>query len=148
MIARRFPQVVGRLRGKLIGDRGYICAPLTDLLFEQGLQFITRLRKHMKDLMLLREKHQVRKRAISESIIDQFKSISPIEHSRHRSPTNFVVHLIAGCSLIAIKRKSPAFIPISASCWLFDRFLLSITHVPRIRRLRVQTETHQWHPTG
>src|SRR5215831_763090 len=40
------PQLVKRLRGKLFGDRGYISAPLTRLLFEQGLQLITRLRKH------------------------------------------------------------------------------------------------------
>jgi hypothetical protein len=39
------PQMVQRLRGKLIGDRGYISAPLTAMLFEQGLQLITRLRK-------------------------------------------------------------------------------------------------------
>jgi len=30
------------------------------------------------------------------SIIDQLKNISQIEHSRHCSPLNFVVHLIAG----------------------------------------------------
>ncbi len=30
------PSMVKRLRGKLFGDRGYISAPLTQLLFEQG----------------------------------------------------------------------------------------------------------------
>ncbi len=45
---------------------------------------------HLSDKLLLP------KRAIIESIIDQLKNISQIEHSRHRSPTNFVVHLIAG----------------------------------------------------
>jgi Transposase DDE domain len=91
------PQMVQRLRGKLIGDRGYISAPLTEMLFEQGLHLITRLRKNMKDhLMHLSDKLLVRKRAIIESIIDQLKNISQIEHSRHRSPTNFVVHLLAG----------------------------------------------------
>ena len=91
------PQMVRRLRGKLIGDRGYISAPLSELLFEQGLQLITRLRKNRKNrLMPFSDKLLVRKRAIIESIIDQLKNISQIEHSRHRSPTNFVVHLIAG----------------------------------------------------
>jgi hypothetical protein len=42
------PQMVKHLRGKLFGDRGYISAPLTALLFEQGLQLITRLRKNMR----------------------------------------------------------------------------------------------------
>lgn len=59
------PSLVKRLRGKLFGDRGYISAPLTQLLFEQGLQLITRLRKNMKNqLMHLSNKLLLRKRAI------------------------------------------------------------------------------------
>lgn len=46
------PHLVKRLRGKLIGDRGYISAPLAGLLFEQGLQLITRLRKNMKNQLM------------------------------------------------------------------------------------------------
>lgn len=102
------PQMVQRLRGKLIGDRGYISAPLAEMLFEQGLQLITRLRKNMKNhLMHLSDKLLVRKRTIIESIIDQLKNISQIEHSRHRSPTNFVVHLIAGLLAYSHQAKKP-----------------------------------------
>jgi Transposase DDE domain len=58
------PSMVKKLRGKLFGDRGYISAPLTRLLFEQGLQLITRLRKNMKNqLMQLSDKLLLRKRA-------------------------------------------------------------------------------------
>ena len=103
------PQMVKRLRGKLFGDRGYVSAPLTALLFEHGLQLITRLRKNMKNqLMLLSDKLLLRKRAIIESIIDQLKNISQIEHSRHRSPTNFVVHLIAGLLAYTHQDKKPS----------------------------------------
>jgi len=102
------PQLVKKLRGKLFGDRGYISAPLTQLLFEQGLQLITRLRKNMKNqLMHLSDKLLLRKRAIIESIIDQLKNISQIEHSRHRSPVNFVVHLIAGLLAYSHQDKKP-----------------------------------------
>jgi hypothetical protein len=102
------PSLVKDLRGKLFGDRGYISAPLTQLLFEQGLHLITRLRKNMKDcLMHLSDKLLLRKRAIIESIIDQLKNISQIEHSRHRSPTNFVVHLIAGLIAYSHQEKKP-----------------------------------------
>jgi len=102
------PHLVKRLRGKLFGDRGYISAPLTLLLFEQGLHLITRLRKNMKNhLMHLSDKLLLRKRAIIESIIDQLKNISQIEHSRHRSPTNFVVHLIAGLLAYSHQDKKP-----------------------------------------
>lgn len=103
------PQMVQHLRGKLIGDRGSISAPLSELLFEQGLHLITRLRKNMKHrLMHLSDKLLVRKRAIIESIIDQLKNISQIEHSRHRSPTNFVVHLIAGLLAYSHQAKKPS----------------------------------------
>lgn len=100
--------MVKRLRGKLFGDRGSISAPLAQLLFEQGLQLITRLRKNMKNhLMHLSDKLLLRKRAIIESIIDQLKNISQIEHSRHRSPLNFVVHLVAGLIAYSHQDKKP-----------------------------------------
>jgi hypothetical protein len=103
------PTMVKRLRGKLFGDRGYISASLSELLFEQGLHLITRLRKNMKNhLMHLSDKLLLRKRAIIESIIDQLKNISQIEHSRHRSPTNFVVHLIAGLVAYSHQDKKPS----------------------------------------
>jgi hypothetical protein len=50
-------------------------------------------------LMRLTDKLLARKRAIVETIIDQLKNISQIEHSRHRSPANFMVNVI--CGLIA-----------------------------------------------
>lgn len=49
----------------------------------------------------------LRKRNILESIIDQLKNISQIEHSCHRSPTNFVVHLIAGLLAYSHQEKKP-----------------------------------------
>jgi len=102
------PHLVKRLRGKLFADRGYISASLTQVLFEQGLHLMTRLRKNMKNqLMHLSDKLLLRKRAIIESIIDQLKNISQIEHSRHRSPTNFVVHLIAGLLAYCHQDKKP-----------------------------------------
>ncbi len=41
----------------------------------------------------------LRKRVIVETVIDQLKNISQIEHSRHRSVANFMVNLL--CGLIA-----------------------------------------------
>jgi hypothetical protein len=102
------PQMVQRLRGTLIGDRGSMSAPLTTLLFEQGLQLITRVRKNRKNhLMPLSDTLLVRTRAILESIIDQLTHISQIEHSRHRSPTNVVVHVIAGLLASSHQAKKP-----------------------------------------
>jgi len=40
-------------------------------------------------LMVLSDKHMLRKRVIIETINDRLKNISQIEHSRHRDLTGF-----------------------------------------------------------
>ena len=104
------PRLVHRLFGKLFGDRGYISQPLAEQLFvEQGLQLITKLRKNMHErLIAWSDKVFLRKRAIIESVTDQLKNISQIEHSRHRSPTNFLVNLISGLLAYCHQPKKPS----------------------------------------
>ena len=101
--------MVNGLFGKLFGDRGYISQELFDLLFGQGVQLITRLKKNMKNkLMPLFDKLMLRKRAIIETIIDQLKNISQIEHSRHRSPVNFLVNVVSALIAYTHKEKKPS----------------------------------------
>ena len=50
----------------------------------------------------------LRKRAIIESVIDQLKNISQIEHSRHRSAYNYFVNLIAGLIAYTFRDKKPS----------------------------------------
>jgi SAM-dependent methyltransferase len=99
------PELVRNLFGKLVGDRGYISQPLfEELLSNFNLQFIVGIKSNMKNkLMPVFDKILLRKRAIIETIIDQLKNISQIEHSRHRSPINFLVNLV--CGLIAYCRQ-------------------------------------------
>ena len=95
------PQLVQKLFGKLFGDRGYLSQPLFEELYQTfGIQLVTKIRSNMKNqLMLFSDKLLLRKRAIVETIIDQLKNISQIEHSRHRSVISFVVNVL--CGLIA-----------------------------------------------
>jgi len=99
------PELVHNLFGKLVGDRGYISQPLfEELLSNFNIQFIVGIKSNMKNkLMPVFDKILLRKRAIIETIIDQLKNISQIEHSRHRSPINFLVNLV--CGLIAYCRQ-------------------------------------------
>lgn len=91
------PQLTKKLTGKLFGDRGYISQKLFETLLEQNLQLITTLRKNMKNKLIpLFDKLILRKRSIIETINDQLKNISQIEHTRHRSVSNFMVNLVAG----------------------------------------------------
>jgi hypothetical protein len=91
------PQLVKELWGKLFGDKGYLSHSLSEQLFAQDLYLITKLRRNMSNkLMPLLDKLLLRKRAILETIVDQLKNISQIEHTRHRSLWNFMGNLIAG----------------------------------------------------
>jgi hypothetical protein len=98
---RPVPRLVRRQFGKLFGDRGYISQALAEQLFTtQSILLIAKLRKNMRERALgFTDKFLLRKRAIIESVNDQLKNICQIEHSRHRSPYNFLAHLLA--SLVA-----------------------------------------------
>lgn len=107
---RPVPKLAYRLFGALFGDKGYLSQPLAEqLLVTQGLRLITKLRKKMHNrLLLLSDKLLLRKRAIIETINDQLKNVCQIEHSRHRSPINFLVHLIAGLIAYCQQPKKPS----------------------------------------
>lgn len=103
------PCMAEGLKGLLVGDRGYIKSELFASLFENGLKLITKLKKNMKNkLMPIMEKLLLRKRAIIETINDQLKNISQIEHTRHRSPVNFLVNLFSGLIAYQLTPKKPS----------------------------------------
>lgn len=96
------------LFGKLVGDKGYISKILFETLFAKGLQLVTPIRRNMKNkLMPHLDKLLLRKRSIVETINDQLKNISQIEHTRHRSIWNFMVNLIAGLIAYSHQEKKP-----------------------------------------
>jgi hypothetical protein len=104
------PALARRLFGKLFGDRGYISQALVEaLLLQQGVQLITKVRKKMRErLLTYRDKLLLRKRALIESVNDQLKNVCQIEHSRHRRPINFFVHLLAGLAAYCHLPKKPS----------------------------------------
>ena len=104
------PHMVRKLFGKLFADKGYISKKLfEELLRTFNIQLITGVRSNMKNrLMPLMDKLLLRKRAIVETIIDQLKNISQIEHSRHRSPINFLVNLLCGLIAYCHRPRKPS----------------------------------------
>lgn len=104
------PRLAKWLWGKLFGDKGYISNPLKLLLSEQNLELITKPKKNQKNVapLLAEDKILLRKRAIIETVIDQLKNISQIEHTRHRSFWNFLVNLLAGLVAYSWREKKPA----------------------------------------
>lgn len=98
-----------KLWGKLFGDKGYLSKKLEAELLEQNVKLLTPVRKNMKPREITEEeKLGLRKRSIIETINDQLKNISNIEHTRHRSPTNFMINLLAGLSAYMLKPVKPS----------------------------------------
>lgn len=100
--------MLGGLWGKVFGDKGYLSQDLFRWLMDQGIKLVTPLRKNMKGaLMAMDEKLMLRKRSLVETVNDQLKNVCQIEHSRHRSPANFLVHLLAGLTAYCLLPARP-----------------------------------------
>ena len=77
-------------------------------LFSRGLQLITGIRNSMKNkLMPLFDKLILGKRSMIESINNQLKNVFQIEHTRHRSPVNGFINIIAGLIAFTHHDKKP-----------------------------------------
>jgi hypothetical protein len=108
------PRLVQQLFGSLFADQGSLSQPLAERLFlDQGLRLITKLRTNRRNQLLPRaDKLLLRKRVLIETLIEtileQLKTVCQIEHSRHRRPINFLVHLLAGLIAYCHHPKKPS----------------------------------------
>jgi hypothetical protein len=95
--------------GKLFGDKGYISKTLSDLLFGNGIQLITKPRKNMKDVNISQaDQILLRHRALIESINDELKNICKIDHTRHRSVNNFLINILGALAAYSSFPKKPS----------------------------------------
>lgn len=103
-------KLLQQLFGKVFADKGYVSQKLAkQLLKTAGIQLITKLKRNMKQrLVPLNDRLMLRKRSIIETIIDQLKNISQIEHSRHRSPVNCFVNILGGLIAYCHQPKKPS----------------------------------------
>ncbi len=103
------PTLVKDFIGKLFGDKGYISQKLTDLLATDNVELITTLKKNMKPRVIEAfDKLLLRKRSIIETINDQLKNTFDLEHSRHRSLINYLIHVIACLVAYSYQPKKPS----------------------------------------
>ena len=74
----------------------------------KGVDLITTVRSNMKaKAMSLWDRAMLSRRFIIETINDQLKNISQIQHSRHRSPNGFMLNLLAGLVAYCLKENKP-----------------------------------------
>ncbi|MCS6824929.1 MAG: hypothetical protein NZ529_11605, partial [Cytophagaceae bacterium] len=68
-----------------------------EVLNKQGTVLITKPRKNMRSKTLKAyERYYLSKRGMIESIFDILMTQCDIDHTRHRSPVNAIVHTLAG----------------------------------------------------
>lgn len=95
--------------GKLFGDKGYVSSEIGKKLLKRGLELFTTIRSNMKQkLMSLNDKILLRKRSLIETVNDQLKNISQVEHTRHRSIGNFLVNILGGIAAYCYQPKKPS----------------------------------------
>lgn len=89
-------QLLGRLQGRCYADKGYL-SKLFEEFYQQGLRLVTKVRSNMKNKLLeLDDKLRLKKRALIESVNDILMSVQDVDHTRHRSPLNALVHTMSG----------------------------------------------------
>jgi len=116
------------LQGKLFGDKGYISKALFTELYARDLRLFTTIGKDMKNHLLeLEDKVNLRKRSLIESVFNVLKRNMNLERSRHRSPVNFLVLILACIAAYAIGKSSSSFmgfvIPLPPFLILYRRYL-------------------------
>lgn len=103
------PDLTEKLAGLLFGDKGYIKKDLFLKLLDRNLKLVTKIKKGMKNALIsLNEKIFLRKRSIIETVFGYLKNRLEIEHTRHRSPINFLVHIFSTLISYSLKRKKPS----------------------------------------
>jgi hypothetical protein len=107
--AKTITNMTKDLFGKLFGDKGYISKALSDLLFGNGIQLITAVRRNMKSKALSNEeKLLLRKRSVIETVNDELKNICQVEHTRHRSISGFLLNTMSAIAAYSFFPKKPS----------------------------------------
>jgi hypothetical protein len=102
-------EITQHLSGKLYADKGYIGRALFSKLWQRGLHLITGIRRNMRNyLMPLADKIMLRKRFVIETVLDILTCEIGLEHSRHRSVINAMVHVLSCLVAYAFRPSKPS----------------------------------------
>ncbi|WP_457641658.1 IS982 family transposase, partial [Persephonella sp.] len=93
---------------KIFGDRGYVSQKLSEEFLSEGIQLIAKPRRNMKGrIMTVVDYILSAKRALIESVNNILKNQLKIDHTRHRSPINFVANLLSGLVAYHFRENKP-----------------------------------------
>jgi Transposase DDE domain len=102
-------EITRHLTNKIYADTGSIGRKLFSQPWRRGLHRITGIRRNMHNhLMPLADKILLRKRFVIETVLDTLKSEIGLEHSRHRSVMNAMVHVLSCRVACAVRPGKPS----------------------------------------
>ena len=97
------------LFGKLYGDKGYVSGSLSEALKTRGICLVSKVNKNMASQALSDfDARMLKKRMCIESVIEQLKHQSQLEHTRHRSFVNFQVNVFSALIAYTYQAKKPS----------------------------------------
>ena len=103
------PDLAMGLHGTLYGDKGYISKDVREVLRQQGINLVYKVRKNMKpEPLSASDEMWLRKRVIIESVIKELKTQTQLEHSRHRSFVNFQVNVVSALIAYQLLENKPS----------------------------------------
>ena len=103
------PQLCQGLFGKVFADKGYSNKDLREILQENGVTLIYKVRKNMKPEPLSDvDAALLKKRMLIEAVYKELKSQTEIQHTRHRSCANFQVNTVAALIAYTCLKKKPS----------------------------------------
>lgn len=101
---RPVPGLLGHIWGKVFGDRGYLGKDLFEGLMRKGLRLITPVKRNMRPApMELEDSKKLSKRSLIESVFNTMKNRLGMEHTRHRSPKNYLAHIFGTICAYAVR---------------------------------------------
>jgi len=101
-------ELTAKLKGLICGDKGYIDKKRFVKLYKRGLKLIVGIRKNMKNILMpMQDKLLLRKRSIVETVFEILKHDMNIDHTRHRSPANACVNILAALVAYCLRINKP-----------------------------------------
>lgn len=99
------------IKGKVYGDKGYLSKLKEDFL-NKGVDLVAKMRRNGKKDALVVEKdaYYHRHRGLIETIFGQWVGLIDLEHTRHRSPLNYLCNVFAALLAYTFMDQHPRII--------------------------------------
>jgi hypothetical protein len=103
-------ELVSFFQGLIFEDNGYISKDLFTKLYKKEIKLVAGLKKGMQNILMpLKEKFLLQKRSMVETVFGYLKNTMMLEHSRHRSQKNFIVHILSTVVAYQLTEKNLPF---------------------------------------